>query len=148
MHVITSVSLQRDFTIDLYILNISVADRTLVKSANYHLYGTKIIYLDFILTRSLNDFGLKASLDMVRKDNRNMNVFKMDTHGCDALKSSHDKMNLLKVIFREIFRVSNIPRKCPIAAVSIFKLSNHWIESVLSSLYIVSNVMTRRSESI
>ncbi|XP_019894289.1 uncharacterized protein LOC109613655 [Musca domestica] len=115
---------KRDFTIDLYTLNISVADRTLVKSANYHLYGTKIIYLDFILTRSLNDFGLKASVDMIRKDNRYMNVFKMDTHGCDALKSSHDKMNLLKVIFREIFRVSNIPRKCPIAANKKYFINN------------------------
>ncbi|XP_058987886.1 uncharacterized protein LOC131806945 [Musca domestica] len=64
---------------------------------------------------------------MIRKDNRNMNVFKVDTRGCDALKSSHDKMNLLKVIFREIFRVSNIPRKCPILANKKYFINNYTV---------------------
>lgn len=110
---------QRDYTIIIKTVEVKIVDRDLIPSAHGYVYNQKLIYIDFILTRNVTDVDMKVSLDMITKDNRHMNIFKFDVNGCESLQLKHDRMNFLKVLFREIFRVSNIPRKCPFYAVSI-----------------------------
>ncbi|XP_073836020.1 uncharacterized protein [Musca autumnalis] len=119
------IEAKRDLTIEINQFITNVTDWQLVKTANYYLYGTKTIFVDFVLSRNVNNFQLKVSVDMIRKDNRHMNVFKIDTSGCEALKGTHDKMNLMRVVFREIFRVSNIPKKCPIIGNQKYVINNY-----------------------
>uniref|UniRef100_A0A1I8PI11 Uncharacterized protein n=1 Tax=Stomoxys calcitrans TaxID=35570 RepID=A0A1I8PI11_STOCA len=107
---------RRDFTIDVSGLNLKIHDWDYVKSEHHYLYGRKVIYIDFTLTKNITEFDIAFSFDMVKKDNRKMNIIKIDLDGCASLESSHSKMNFVKVIFRELFRVSNIPKKCPIFA--------------------------------
>lgn len=110
---------QRDYTISLKNLSITNHDLDFISSFNYEVYNEKLIYLDFTLKQLVTEFDVNFSFDMIKKDNRRMNIFRMNMDGCEILASAHDKMNFLKVIFREMFRVSNIPKKCPVPTVRL-----------------------------
>lgn len=72
---------------------------------------------EFMLLNQLNDFDINFRFDMLRGDNTKINLLNMDLNGCQYFKAVYTK-NFMQVGLRELMRVSNLPRRCPLVAVS------------------------------
>lgn len=75
--------------------------------------------MEFMLKRPVNEISIKLIFDVIKKDNRIVNFMKYEFDGCKSLEISSSKLNAKRVASVEFLKTSNLPKKCPILAVSI-----------------------------
>ncbi|XP_075163156.1 uncharacterized protein LOC142235783 [Haematobia irritans] len=119
--------LMRHFTVDVLRANITYLNTEFIQSINVNVYDRKVIYLDFTINEDMKEFDINIVMDMLKKDNRPSRLLNLTTSGCEFLASNH-KGNLFGIITREIFRVSNIPRRCPILKNKLYAIVNYTIK--------------------
>ncbi|KAM7357600.1 uncharacterized protein ACRADG_002881 [Cochliomyia hominivorax] len=82
-----------------------------------------------MLTQNVSQFSINLSFDMIKKDNRSMNLMNADFDGCLVLQLAYTKTAAFKVAMAELIRTSNIPRKCPVIANKLFYVNNYTINA-------------------
>lgn len=73
--------------------------------------------MEFSLKRYVKEFQLIYKFDMLKKDNKRVNIMSLNLDGCKALEASYT-VPLVVAITKEVFRKSNLPKKCPVKPVS------------------------------
>lgn len=95
----------------------TVFDQDLLKSYHCIIYGNKVLYIDFVTKKNVQDFDMKMTMFALKRSNHQVNVLNITLPGCKTL-SQTQRANLLKIVAREVFRVANVPKKCPLLKVS------------------------------
>lgn len=94
----------------------TITDPNIVKTFHHRIYDYKKIIVEFSLHKPLVEFVVNINFSVITKDERVMPLSKINFDGCQSLKTVQN-IKFLKVMFRELFRVSNLPRKCPLEVV-------------------------------
>lgn len=94
-----------------------IVNKDLLKRLGYSLPTYRQLWVEFQLNQNVSEFGIQLMFDVIKKDNRNMNLMKYDLDGCKALSMAYFKINAIKVAMTEFLRTSNLPKKCPVLAV-------------------------------
>ncbi|XP_059216385.1 uncharacterized protein LOC106082514 [Stomoxys calcitrans] len=115
--------LKRLFTVEFSNASVTHWDAEFLQSLNCRLYSPKVIYADFQFVRDLYSFAINAKLDLIKKDNRHTSLMDISMSGCEFLNGIKNA-NLIKVIYREVVRVTNLPKKCPFSKDTIYTLKN------------------------
>lgn len=72
--------------------------------------------LEVVLSRYVSEVELKYKFDMVKKDNKRINILSINLDGCKGLESAYT-LPLIATITKEIFRKGNLPKSCPVKPV-------------------------------
>lgn len=71
----------------------------------------------FNLKQTITNFSMIFEMDVLKKDNTKMNLARNKLDGCKFLNSSYGH-SIYSKFFKRIQATSNLPRNCPIEAVS------------------------------
>ncbi|XP_061391224.1 uncharacterized protein LOC133326609 [Musca vetustissima] len=121
------VDAKRDYVIDIEHITPVVNDVPFVKSLNFSLTNKKAANMDLIFNRNITKWGFRASVHMLTKGKRRINLFQVDFEGCDALKDSAPN-KFLAVFKKELLRSSNIPKKCPFIENVLYVARNYTVD--------------------
>lgn len=91
------------------------------------MYQKKFISIEFVLNRNVSAIDLKFKFDMIKRDEKYVNVFDINIDGCKVLNSANG-LPLVAAITKEIFRKSNFPKKCPVMPVRCFTFNQFLID--------------------
>lgn len=97
--------------------NITVPNSEYAKTLNYKIYNKKMVYVDFTLNKNITQFDILFKLNIIKADNRPSTILNIRLDGCKALSGGF-KLNLLKIMYGEIYRITNIPKRCPFLTAS------------------------------
>ncbi|ALC45128.1 CG34260 [Drosophila busckii] len=81
------------------------------------------ITVRFNLTEITKAFNLQLIIYMLRKDNSKITMLNVNLDGCKYLSSMYNNFVYGKY-FRGISRVSNIPKRCPVPAHTLYEIRN------------------------
>ncbi|KAM7357599.1 uncharacterized protein ACRADG_002879 [Cochliomyia hominivorax] len=116
-HFINVTEAKRDYVIELYEFRFNTTPTSIyLKTLNSNLYNQKYITVEFALKRVVTEFELRFQLDLLKKDNKRVNIIAINLDGCKTLETTYT-LPLIVTITKEIFRKGNLPRKCPVQAV-------------------------------
>ncbi|XP_058987490.1 uncharacterized protein LOC131806807 [Musca domestica] len=104
----------------------TVFDQDLLKSYHCIIYGNKVLYIDFVTKKNVQDFDMKMTMFALKQSNHQVNVLNITLPGCKTL-SQTQRANLLKIVAREVFRVANVPKKCPLLKDTLYSINNYTI---------------------
>ncbi|XP_059223843.1 uncharacterized protein LOC131997233 [Stomoxys calcitrans] len=122
----TSIDGARYFSVELLKANFTVTNKAIVQSLHSHVYNRKVLYNDFIFNEDVPVFDVTVGVDMMKKDNHPSPIWNQTFSGCELLENSQ-KINLLVILRREIFRVSNLPKACPLLKNKWYTIKNYTI---------------------
>ncbi|XP_050334106.1 uncharacterized protein LOC126761770 [Bactrocera neohumeralis] len=120
---------ERNLGIGMYYMNYTAGQRYNFSVFNYKYYSVDnkiVVYVEFELYEGGN-FTAHVKLDMLRANNKKMNLLNMEQDGCKVLNGVHSS-RLLKIIASEIIRVVNLPAKCPLLANKLYIVNNYTLE--------------------
>ncbi|XP_075162981.1 uncharacterized protein LOC142235604 [Haematobia irritans] len=120
---IFEINAMRDFTIDIHYLNVTVSDTEFAKSYSYKLYDNKTISGEFMLKKNVTQFDVKINGFLLRKNNSPIKFMTFQLDGCKCMIAGL-KANVLKEVYTELRRVSNMPIKCPLLANKLYEFKN------------------------
>uniref|UniRef100_A0A1I8Q601 Uncharacterized protein n=1 Tax=Stomoxys calcitrans TaxID=35570 RepID=A0A1I8Q601_STOCA len=120
---ITDINASRFFSVELSGANVTYFDREVLKCMNLRIYNPKLASMDFTLAKDLSKFNLHFLLNIIRKDERQNNIMNVTMSGCEALAYNKNG-NFLKIVLREVHRVSNLPKKCPLLKEIPYAITN------------------------
>ncbi|XP_036336425.1 uncharacterized protein LOC118746664 [Rhagoletis pomonella] len=86
---------------------------------------TDKLFIEFRLKENLPRFSFGGQVDILRADNRIIRFMDATTDGCKLLNT---KNKLFQLFSKEIIRVSNFPRSCPLSANKLYFVRNYSID--------------------
>lgn len=107
----------------MYYMNYTAGQRYNFSVFNYKFYNVDnkiIVYAEFKLYEDAN-FTVHAKLDVLRANNNKMNLLNLQQDGCKLISGVHNN-RLWMITSKQIVRVTNFPKKCPLSAVSALEI--------------------------
>ncbi|XP_049313709.1 uncharacterized protein LOC115066019 [Bactrocera dorsalis] len=117
---------ERNLGIGMYYMNYTAGPKYNFSVFNYNYYSVDnkiVIYVEFKLYEDTY-FTADIKLDMLRANNKKMNLLNTHQDGC-KLFSGLSNSRLLKIISDQIVQVTNIPLKCPLLANKLYIVNNY-----------------------
>nr|XP_014102915.2 uncharacterized protein LOC106627349 [Bactrocera oleae] len=121
---------ERNLGIGMYYMNYTAGQRYNFSVFNYKFYNVDnkiIVYAEFKLYEDAN-FTVHAKLDVLRANNNKMNLLNLQQDGCKLISGVHNN-RLWMITSKQIVRVTNFPKKCPLSANKLYIVNNYTLEA-------------------
>ncbi|KAI8116458.1 hypothetical protein CVS40_11475 [Lucilia cuprina] len=115
---------KRDFVLEIHEFLLNNTSPSFVKTLNYKLTRQKYLTLEIALNRYVNEIELKFKFDMLKKDNKRVNILDISIDLCKGLESAYN-LPLIATIIKEVFRKGNLPKSCPIKPDVLYYIRNY-----------------------
>ncbi|XP_050336584.1 uncharacterized protein LOC126763292 [Bactrocera neohumeralis] len=117
---------ERKLGIGMYYMNYTAGPKYNFSVFNYKFYNVDnkiVIYVEFKLYEDTH-FTADIKLDMLRANDKKMNLLNTHQDGCNLFSGVHNS-RLLKIISDQIVHVTNLPLKCPLLANKLYIVNNY-----------------------
>ncbi|XP_011293154.2 uncharacterized protein LOC105261899 [Musca domestica] len=117
---------RRDYTIELENITPVITGIPFLKSLNFSLTNQKAANMDAMFNVKVNKLPVIASVFLLTKGKRRLNVFQMSVDICEALNNTAPN-KFLSVFKDEMLRTSNIPKHCPLQENVLYSVRNYTV---------------------
>uniref|UniRef100_A0A1I8Q2G2 Uncharacterized protein n=1 Tax=Stomoxys calcitrans TaxID=35570 RepID=A0A1I8Q2G2_STOCA len=86
--------------------------------------NSKLANLDVLFDRDINKIPGEASLHLLTKGNRRIQIFQLKSGVCELLSLGVKNM-FISIFMKEVLEKSNLPHKCPLLKNVMYSIKNY-----------------------
>ncbi|XP_059224116.1 uncharacterized protein LOC131997323 [Stomoxys calcitrans] len=122
------VEAKRDFKFEILDFKINVTDAELFSDSIYSSYDRQQLTVEFSMVQTITEWSGVFNVDILPVGGPITHILKLNGNICDCLRSAC-RNNLMVALFKEVFRSSNFPQKCPLLAKNKYYLRNYTVRA-------------------